>query len=215
MKTQPVMIPCGPIKLEGIWHLHDEESPRPCVVVCHPHPLYGGNMHNGMVAAVCRELAAHSINALRFNFRGMGESQGHFDNGIGEKEDVKAALSLAASSALVEGGEIGLCGYSFGAGIALSVAPLETDVQALAVVSPPLFPANWTGMKNYTRPRLFIAGTEDTMFPADELKEMVSALPPPAEYYAVEGADHFWFGYEDKAVKKIAEFFSGVFHENH
>ena len=94
MQIKRVEFPCGEITLEGIFALPEGEGPFGLVVVCHPHPLYGGNMYNNVVHAVCEKLGQKKIAWLKFNFRGVGESGGSFAGGVGEKEDLKAAIAL-------------------------------------------------------------------------------------------------------------------------
>lgn len=214
MAELKVQFPCGSLTLEGIWHLCGGEGTYPAVVVCHPHPLYGGDMHNGMVVAVCEELVAQGIAALRFNFRGVGGSGGAFGEGIGEQKDLKAAVSLAASSKFADRARIGLCGYSFGAGVALTMASKLKKVRALAAISPPLFIPGLEQLENFAGPKFFIGGSEDSLFSAQELSRFVESLPEPAEYEIVREADHFWLGQERKAAKKVADFFARVFYEN-
>ena len=96
MKSRRVRFPCGQLTLEGVLHEVESPSPVPAVVICHPHPLYGGDMDNNVVVAVAMGLARDGIAALRFNFRGTGDSDGAFGGGIGEREDVSAALAFLA-----------------------------------------------------------------------------------------------------------------------
>jgi alpha/beta superfamily hydrolase len=89
-----VTFPCGELKLEAAWHHPDGMGPFPGVVVCHPHPLHGGDMSNNVISAICETLAKHSIAALRFNFRGVGNSEGEFGGGYQEQDDIAAALTF-------------------------------------------------------------------------------------------------------------------------
>jgi hypothetical protein len=171
-------------------------------------------MHNEVVVAVCEELVTQSINAFRFNFRGVGESEGSFGEGIGEQEDLKAALKFVATAKFVDHNKIGLCGYSFGAGVAIPVAPRVKKVRAFAAISPPLFVPGVEHLEDFTGPKFFLAGSEDTLFSAQELSHFVETLPEPAEYEIIKGADHFWFGFERKAARKVASFFYRVFYES-
>ena len=125
-----ITFPCGELSLEGICHSPEGEGPFAAVVVCHPHPLYGGSMSNNVVLAVCQALAQQSILALRFNFRGVGGSQGELADEATGQEDVRAALSYVASVEDVDRGRVGLCGYSFGAGVAVTGAASEEQVRA-------------------------------------------------------------------------------------
>ncbi|MBI2906468.1 MAG: alpha/beta fold hydrolase [Chloroflexi bacterium] len=201
------MFPADAPRLEGLLWLPDAESPAPSgpsagVVVCHPHPLYGGDMHNSVVRAVARALCARSIAALRFNFRGVGRSSGAFDDGVGEQDDVRDALSALAFTPGIGAERLGLTGYSFGARVALGAAEKDDRVRALAAISPAGgLPTNFRG------PRLFIAGDNDEFVSAEWLVEEVAKLTEPKELEIIAGADHFWFGYEEEMAERVADFF--------
>ena len=125
MPEEAIQFPSGELQLEGVLHLPLGEGPFPGVVVCHPHSLYGGSMSNNVVLALCRALTENSIVALRFNFRGVGRSTGSFADGLGEQEDVEAAITYVSTLAQVSSDQIGLAGYSFGAAVSLPVALRE------------------------------------------------------------------------------------------
>src|SRR3712207_4695272 len=97
MPLTHLTIPSGDITLEGSLHLPEGKGPFPAVVVCHPHPQYGGDMHNNVVMALVDGVTRRGVAALRFNFRGVGRSGGTYDGGNGEQGDVQAALAHAAS----------------------------------------------------------------------------------------------------------------------
>jgi len=196
-----VNFPCQGLQLEGILHLPGEGS-FPGVVVCHPHPLYGGDMGNNVVLALCEALVDQSIIALRFNFRGVGGSGGDFAHGVGEREDVKAALSFLASVA--DRDRLGLAGYSFGAMVAMPVAP-ESDIKALACISPP---GGLEYLHGFAKPKLFISGDSDPFVPSSSLQNMARQLPPPTEVEIIPQADHLWWGQEGIVACKVAPFFA-------
>jgi alpha/beta superfamily hydrolase len=208
MTETRVSFPCADLTLEGAYSEPEGEGPIAGVAVCHPHPLYGGMMDNNVVIAVCRALSRVGIASLRFNFRGVGGSEGAHDGGIGEQDDVTAALSSLASNACVDSERIGLCGYSFGAGVALEVAAQNEQVKALALVSPLLSPGS--PLLSYEKPKLLLWGSEDLALPAADLASFTEGLPDPKTYEVVAGADHFWWGYEDKISSMAAGFFSDV-----
>ena len=197
---------CGDLSLEGIYREPQREGTFAAVVVCHPHPLYGGTMDNNVVIAVCHALSQAGIASLRFNFRGVGGSQGTHDNGVGEQDDVAAALRHLTSKAGVDEERIGLCGYSFGAGVAIDVAARADAVGALALVSPILAPGS--PIQSYKRPKLLIWGSEDLALPAANLASFTSNLLDPKRYSVISSADHFWQGYENQIGDMAAEFFS-------
>lgn len=195
------------LELEGILHLPQEDAPFPAVVVCHPHPLYGGDMYNNVVTTICHSLAEASIAALRFNFRGVGRSQGEFCEGIGEQEDVKAAIAFLTSVKEAQPDKIGVAGYSFGTKVALPVA-LQKEVQAIALVSPFLSVQDWEHLKHYTNPKLFLCGSDDYLIPSQEIQRITRELPEPNYYEVIPGADHFWWGYEGEVAKRVTAFFT-------
>jgi alpha/beta superfamily hydrolase len=206
MTERRLLFSCGELMLEGVAAIPEGGgNPMPGVVVCHPHPLYGGMMDNNVVHAICRELARASIAYLRFNFRGVEGSQGRHGDGVDEQEDVAAALTCLASLDGVDPDRIGLSGYSFGAGVALEVAPRDERAKALALVSPVL--ARPSPLESYTRPKLLLWGSQDIVVPVADLNAFTIDLPDPKDYEIVEGADHFWWGYEGKLGPRVASFF--------
>jgi alpha/beta superfamily hydrolase len=206
MTETSVTFPCGDLSLEGVSSVPEGKGPFAAVMVCHPHPLYGGTMDNNVVIAICRALMQTSITSLRFNFRGVGGSQGEHAEGVGEQDDVAAALSFLASMEGVDQDRIGLCGYSFGAGIALEVAARNEKVKALALVSPML--SHPSPIESYVKPKLLLWGSQDLALPAADLKSFTEGLPGPKQYEVIPGADHSWRGYEDKLAPRVAAFFT-------
>jgi len=205
-----VRLPGAGLELEGILHLPKEEGPLPAVVVCHPHPLYGGDMHNNVVLAICHALVEASIIAFRFNFRGVGTSEGSFSEGIGEQEDVKAALAFLSTVSKVDLDKIGLAGYSFGAKVALPVALQNEQVKAVALVSPLLSTSDWEQLKDYVKPKLFLCGSNDDFVSSQKVQRLASGLPEPNQCEVIPGADHFWWGYEGRIAPKVAAFFGAT-----
>ena len=208
MKSVPARFPCGELPLEGEWLIPDGEGPFPAVVVCHPHPPSGGNMNNGVVTAVWQGLAGRSLAAFRFNFRGVGASQGSFADGLGEQEDVRAALDFALASPAIDTGRTGLAGYSFGAMMAFRVALRDERVKALAMVAAPLSDTNWEQLKQYTRPKLYLIGDRDQMMPLERFKQHTTAAADPNPYQLIPGADHYLAGRENEVAGRISAFFT-------
>ena len=200
-----VKFPCGDLILEGLSTVPESKGPFPGVVVCHPHSLYGGEMNNNVVVPICQALAQASIASLRFNFRGVGASQGKFAEGIGEREDVVAAISYLSTLETVDKDRIGLCGYSFGGAVSLEVAPADERVKALALISPAV--STYVPLKQYTKPKLIVCGGADQFVSIISLQRLAEELPPPNDFELVSGADHFWGGYEDKVAAKVTAFF--------
>jgi alpha/beta superfamily hydrolase len=206
MNETSISFASGDLSLEGIYTEPEGEGPLAGVVVCHPHPLYGGMMDNNIVIAVSRALSRVGIGCLRFNFRGVGESEGKHDNGIGEQDDVTAALQWLAARPLVGSGRIGLCGYSFGAVVALEAAARIERETPLALVSLILSPDSPLGCQR--GPKLLLWGSQDLALPAADLQSLMQDLPDSTRYQVVTGADHFWWGYEDTVGDAVAAFFS-------
>ena len=211
MNTNRVEFSCGNITLEGVWHLPEDNGLFPAVVVCHPHSLYGGNMMNNVVTAICEKLAKKSVAAFRFNFRGVGRSGGDFSNGIGEQEDVKAALDFISSASNIDADKIGLAGYSFGGSVALPVAFQDKRVSFLALISPALSNEGWQRLKAYHEPVFIIAGDADSIIGFDKFQQNIKELQQGTHFQVIPGADHFWLGNEDKVSLMVSQYFANKF----
>lgn len=201
------MFPCGDISLEGVWHFPQATGSTPAVIVCHPHPLYGGDMSNNVVLAICQALARQSIAAFRFNFRGVGKSGGTFGDGIAEQEDIRAALAFISSTPNIDPQRVGLVGYSFGASVAVPVAVEDNRVNLLALVSPALSDSGWEQLKGYPKPKFLISGNRDFFVSLKKLQQYIKDIPEPKQCQVISEADHFWWGYEDEVAHKVAQFF--------
>jgi len=194
----------GSLALEGVLHL-PPETPAPAVVVCHPHPQYGGDMENNVVVAACDWMIDRGYAALRFNFRGAGASEGGYDSGVGERDDVRAALAYLGEQPEVDAKRLGLIGYSFGAMVAAEAA--SGALRALALVSPPLAVADMR--VGWGCPALVLGGDSDDVAPAHRLQ--VLGEQPGAELEIVQGADHSWWGFEDDLGDALVRFFDRHF----
>jgi alpha/beta superfamily hydrolase len=211
LRFSPVKFPCGDLTLEGEWLMPDGEGPFPAVVVCHPFPPHGGSMQSSVVASIWQALSRSSIAALRFNFRGVGDSEGSFGDGVAEREDVKAALDFVASTKGIDTGRIGLAGYSFGAMMSLPVARWDDRVSMLALVSAPLTESNWEQLKKYPKPKLLIVGEFDQMVSLELFRGQMGKSPEHTLYHVIPGADHFLAGYEEEVGRIVAQFFADGF----
>lgn len=199
-ESRPVTIPSGGLTLEGLLHL-PETTPAPGIVICHPHPQYGGDMQNNVVSAVCETAVASGVAALRFNFRGVGASEGAHTRGTGEVEDARAALDYLRVLPEIDSARLALAGYSFGAVMALLAAAGE-DVRALLAVSlPTIEPLPKSGP---SCPARFVSGDEDEYADVEELKAFVLTLGPEADLKLIPGLGHFWFGVE-RDLQNIVE----------
>jgi hypothetical protein len=203
MEGRALVIASGDLKLEGLLHLpSDGASPFPGIVVCHPHPQYGGEMHNNVVYTVCRSALAHGIAALRFNFRGVGGSTGAYDNGRGERDDAMAALAHIRELPEIDSERIALAGYSFGAAVGLRVP--DPGLRALVAVSAPTIGGPLT--VDAPCPVLFISGDRDDYSEPAELQRVVDTLEGRAELEVMAGVDHFWAGSDDRLSTAVSSF---------
>jgi len=210
MKKTRVSFSSGGLFLEGILAIPKGAGLFPAVIVCHPHPLYGGSMNNNVVCSLSETLTQAPLASFKFNFRGVGESQGEFGQGIGEQEDVEAAISFISTVKEVDPERIGLAGYSAGAGFAFPVGFNDDRIKALAAVSPPLPMFDFDFLKGCLKPKLLISGSRDDLIPINQFLEFCQNLPEPKECESIEGADHFWWGYESFLAAKVAAFFTKV-----
>jgi alpha/beta superfamily hydrolase len=208
MKQIKVRFSAGKLSLEGVLSIPEGSGPFPAVIVCHPHPLYGGSMDNNVVHALSEALVQASVISFKFNFRGVGQSEGSFSHGIGEQEDVAAAISFLTRINEVDPRRIGLVGYSAGAAFALPVGCNEPRIRALAAVSPPLPMFDFAFIKDCAKPKLFVLGSKDSLISLPEFQQFCRSLLEPNQCAIVEGADHFWWGYESSLASVVVAFFN-------
>ena len=171
--------------------LASPDSPIAGIVICHPHPLYGGDMDNPVVVRAQEVCAGLGFATLRFNFRGVGASGGIHDGGVGEQEDLRAALDALAKA--VGGAPLALAGYSFGARIAALVGCQDPRVVGLALIAPPLAMYDFGCLEGSRVPTFIVAGTVDSYCPPAELARLAERFAW-ATVVSIEGADHFFFG---------------------
>ncbi|HYL63424.1 MAG TPA: alpha/beta family hydrolase [Candidatus Methylomirabilis sp.] len=179
-------------KLEAILWRPSGAAPKMAALVCHPHPLFGGTMHNKVVYHAAKSLDALGLAVLRFNFRGAGMSGGKHDKGIGEREDVRATLNfLAAEFANVP---MLLAGFSFGCWVGLRVGCEDQRVRLLIGLGAPVNNADFSYLAECTKPKLFVHGGNDQFGDPKKLKNLVATLPGDNRVVVVDHADHFFAG---------------------
>lgn len=201
----------SPIQLEGILHSPaGQEGKQPSAVICHPHSLYGGSMEVPLVVAIAQELAQRGIVALRFNFRGVGRSQGIYADGKGEMADVAGALDFLEGQERVDRERLYLVGYSFGAGVGLRHAENDPRIAAVAVVAPYIENPSESLLRSYTQPKLFLVGEGDTVCPTEWLRAFVAPLPEPKALRILPGTDHFFWGREREVAGIVGEFIANT-----
>jgi uncharacterized protein len=180
-------------------------------VVCHPHPLYGGTMHNRVVFHAAKALSRFGFPVLRFNFRGAGLSAGEHDCGRGEVEDVRAALEWLYGEFRLP---IVFAGFSFGAAVGLKAASPDPRVPALISIGTPVDVEGreyeYDFLRDCRKPKLFLSGGNDQFGPRARLEQLVMALPDPKRLLFIDEADHFLAGHEDELRQKIEEWISEI-----
>ena len=167
-------------------------------------------MDNNVVNSLFVALSRMSFVLLKFNFRGVGESEGKFSHGAGEQEDAAAAISFISSVKGIDLEKIALAGYSAGAAFGLPVAFKDDRVKALVAISPPISMYGFEFLRNCVKPKLLISGSEDNFTPSSLFLEFCQMIPEPKEYHIIEAADHFWWGHEDIIAAKVVAFLNSV-----
>lgn len=195
---ETVDIPASHGRLEGVLR-SDSASPRHqpyAAVVCHPHPQFGGTMHNKVVFTLAKALNAAGIPALRFNFRGVGRSTGTYGDGIGEAEDVRTALDWLAGRYPTM--PLLLAGFSFGAWVGLPVGASDARVQRLIGAGIPTSLLRVDQLAASHAPKLIVQGAQDEYGPLAEVQSWFAALLDPKELHVVPGSSHFFTDHLDE-----------------
>lgn len=188
----------GDLELEGLFERGGTDSG---VVITHPHPLYGGDMHNPLVEVIRRAYRSKGTATLRFNFRGTGQSSGQYDNGVGEQNDVLAALCHLKETGI---DTIDLCGYSFGAWVNALTVCRAGSAENLVMVSPPVGFVDFSAITRLPGLRLVVTGSRDEIAPPDTIKKMLPAWNPSARLEIIGGADHFYSRYARQLEEVLA-----------
>jgi alpha/beta superfamily hydrolase len=181
--------------LDGLLRLPDTPSgavdtPRMAAVVCHPHPQFGGTMHNKVVFRVTQALVDLGMPALRFNFRGVGRSTGSYDEGRGEADDIRFALDALAGR--YPGVPLLLAGFSFGAWVGLPVGCADPRVTHLLGAGVPVSLLSTDALRGCIKPKLIIQGAFDQYGPRPDLEAWYARLSAPKRLTIIPEADHFF-----------------------
>ena len=165
-------------------------------LVCHPHPSFGGTLHNKVVFHTMKALNSFGFPVLRFNFRSAGLSQGEHDHGRGEVEDVRIALDWLDREFHLP---LIFAGFSFGAAVGLQAACPDTRVKAMIAVGTPVAAIDnrsydFEFLQSCIKPKLFVSGARDQFGPQALLHKLVLSLPEPRKLVLIDGADHFFEG---------------------
>src|SRR3954451_10171198 len=182
-------------KLEALLN-EGGENPAYAALICHPHPVFGGTMHNKVVFHAMKALNSFGFPVLRFNFRGTGLSHGEHDHGRGEVDDVRTALDWLDREFHLP---LIFAGFSFGAAVGLNGACADDRVRALIGLGTPVAPVDdrsydFTFLRSCAKPKLFVSGSRDQFGPRAKLDALVHSLAQPKKLVIIESADHFFEG---------------------
>lgn len=189
-------------RLEAIfWKPQDSAQPALAAVVCHPHPLFGGTMHNKVIYQAAKSLDALRLPVLRFNFRGAGMSEGKHDRGRGERGDVRAAIDFL--SAEFPAVPLVVAGFSFGCWVGLRMGCEDERVVELIGLGTPVNNTDFSFLKSCAKPKLFVHGSDDEHGDVNTLEQLVEELPGENRLVIVPDADHFFAGKLDHLDRAI------------
>lgn len=178
------------------------------VVVCHPHPLFGGTMHNKVVYRIAKTFFDSGFATLRFNFRGAGRSEGKHDAGRGEQDDLRSMIRFIEEK--YTGAEIWLAGFSFGAAVLLRAGCPNPLIGALVAVGTPVSKYDFASEAICDKPRLFVQGGQDEFGSVADLEKLIAALSGPVQMKVIEGADHFFEGHLDELSRVVSAFIVSI-----
>ncbi len=201
---ESLFIPGPAGRLEAL--LRAADAPRAAVLICHPHPLHGGSMHNKILHRIAlRAASEHSISALRFNFRGTERSEGVHDEGRGEVGDTQAALDWLA--ARFPEMPLSLVGYSFGAAVGLAAASTHHRVECAVGLGLPLgLEFDLSYLERFRKPLLLVHGDEDEFASGAEIEAFAARNPHEPKVRRIPATGHLFAGREDEAVDAVVSY---------
>jgi len=203
MKEESVNIPSGQLGLEGLMARPATGAGARGAVVCHPHPLYGGSMHNNVVEAILEALWKLGFATLRFNFRGVGASEGEHSGGAGETDDAKAAMQFLLSQPGIARDAAIMAGYSFGAEVAMRAGADLKEVATLAAIALPVGMGDFSAAGRSGKKIMLVTGDHDAYCPQRGITELAESCG--AQLRIIDGADHFFSGYEEALATELTE----------
>lgn len=199
------MIDTKEVQLEANYHLGNKDA---SIIICHPHPLYGGDMHNGAVVAMQKLAEDLGLTTIRFNFRGTGKSTGNNGNGKEEAKDIQGVIDYIKNSDLPSE-NILLAGYSFGAGVISHYLTLG-EADACIFAAPPLTMFDFSPVKQYLRPKLIMIGERDEITPISAIKKWYADLQGEKELHIFPNVNHFAFGYGEEIDDPFQSFIQNI-----
>ena len=194
--------------LEALLEWDPEWTPRQLAIVCHPHPLYGGTLHNKVVFRAAKAAIHLEVPVLRFNFRGVGQSGGEHADGIGERDDARAALDYLVRR--FPQTPVSMMGFSFGSVVALAVGSADARVNSLVGIGLPVNSSDFHFLHPIRKPKLLVQGTRDTFGSQEKVEKLFSSLKEPKRLRLVEDADHFLTGKLAELQLEVQEFLRDI-----
>ncbi len=194
-----------PLLMEGFAHLPDRATRAPVVVLCHPQPA-SSDMNEALTILLARQLAREGMIALRFNFRGVGRSQGQQTDGRMEPLDLAGAVDYALAQTGADATKVCAIGHGFGAYIALLYAPYDARIRTVVAVSLPMYRVANGLPKAFERPKLFVTGEFDEICPLFKLEPFVEQQKGPKGIKVIVGARHLMRNYEEAALTTIVKY---------
>ena len=193
-------------QLEGVAHTPSTPDKAAAVILCHPQPV-SSDMSDSLLVEVARKLAEDGMLALRFNFRGVGQSQGQQTDGRMEPLDIAGAIEYALAQPGIDPTKLCLVGHGFGAYMALTYAPFDPRVRTVIAISLPLYRATSSGFpKAFERPKLFMTGEFDEICPLYKLEPFVEQQKGPRGIKVITGARHLMRGYEEAGASTVHKY---------
>jgi alpha/beta superfamily hydrolase len=186
---EKVSITCGDIELEGLFRQNNTDKGA---IITHPHPLYGGDMYNPVVKTIVIALSKLGYATLRFNFRGVGASQGSYDNGEGEQRDLLSAVAFLADRGIQT---TALAGYSFGTWVNAKASGALDDLKQMIMISPPVGTMDFSDIHGLPALTNVMTGSMDDVAPPDFIEKRLPDWNKSARLDIIQGADHFYMGY--------------------
>ncbi len=189
-------------ELEGVYNKNDSNLGA---IICHPHPLYGGDMNNPIVMTIAQAFYDNNFSTLRFNFRGAGNSTGTFDDGKGEQDDIRSALTFLRRQGI---SKIYLSGYSFGSRINASVVEKGCNIKDHIMVSPPAGFMSFDGIEHMPNTGLIIVGDNDDIAPVKMIEDHIKRWQINPDLEVIENCDHFYSGSLSKLSTRLSKYLS-------
>ncbi len=193
------------LRIEGIAHVPAGAQHAPVVILCHPQPA-SSDMRDALTTLLARQLAEAGMIALRFNFRGVGKSQGQQSDGRMEPLDLAGAIDYALALPGADASKVCVVGHAFGAYIALMYAPYDLRIRTVVAISIPMFRVAGGLPKAFERPKLFVTGEFDEICPLFKLEPFVEQLKGPKGIKVIVGARHLMRDYEEAAVNTVIKY---------